>query len=255
MTARKSARKGAGKSARKTSRKTARKSPRKTARKATRKTAAPSVRKTARKALRRVSKEGAQLVKRARRVAAKAMADIGDASVRARTGKTWAQWFALIDRARVGAKRLEHGKIVEIVGRVKGVSGWWQQMISVAYERARGLRRKYQTKSGFNASSSKTMDVPLADVYDQWADESKRQLWLGAPAPALRKAIPQRSLRLTWHDGSWVNVGFASKADGRTQVALSHERLPNAKAVATYKTFWKEALARLQAAFSTPATP
>ena len=135
------------------------------------------------------------------------------------------------------------------------MSGWWQQMISVAYERARGLRRKYQTKSGFNANSSKTMDVPLAEVYDQWADESKPQLWLGAPAPAVRKAIPQRSLRLTWHDGSWVNVGFTSKGDGRTQVALSHERLPNAKAVATYKTFWKEALARLQAAFSTPATP
>ena len=252
MTARKAARKTSRKTTRKTARKTTGKPARKPGRKTTRKAAVPSVRRTARKALRRVSKEGAQLVKRARRVAAKAIADIGDATVRARTGKTWAQWFALIDRARAGAKKLEHGKIVEIVGRVRGVSGWWQQMISVAYERARGLRRKYQTKSGFNANSSKTMDVPLADVYDQWADESKRQLWLGAPAPAVRKAIPQRSLRLTWHDGSWVNVGFESKGHGKTQVALSHERLPNAKAVATYKTFWKEALARLQAAISTP---
>lgn len=240
----------ARKSARKALRKPAAKSTRKTARKSARKTARPSLQKTARKTARRVSAKGAQLVKGARRVAAKAIADIGDAVVRARTGKTWAQWFALLDRARAGAQKLEHGKIVEIVGRVRGVSGWWQQMITVAYERARGLRRKYQTTSGFNASGSKTMDVPLADLYDQWADEAKRQVWLGAPAPAVRKAVPQRSLRLTWHDGSWVTVAFYPKADGKSQVALAHERLPNAKAAATYKTFWKEALARLQAALS-----
>jgi uncharacterized protein YndB with AHSA1/START domain len=223
-----------------TARKRARKSPaRKTTKRARRKTARPKAPKALAKAAGRL------------RAAGKRAADVGDAAVRKATGKSLQQWFRVLDRA--GAKAMDHGRIVKILATARGVSGWWQQMITVAYERARGLREKYQTTSGFNAGASKTVSASLAELYDAWVDAEKQRAWLGVPMPEVRTALPERSLRLTWHDGSWVIVGFTDKGDGKAQVAVSHERLPNARAVAKYKAFWNDALARLATLVERPA--
>jgi uncharacterized protein YndB with AHSA1/START domain len=119
-------------------------------------------------------------------------------------------------------------------------------MITVAYERARGLRKKHQTTRGFVATVSKTVQVPVAQLYDAWADAEHQRGWLGSPAPQVRAARPQRSLRMTWHDGTQVLVFFEGKTRGKSTVAISHEKLPNGRAVLKSKAFWKEALARLQ---------
>jgi hypothetical protein len=222
--------------ARKSARKTGRKSTRKIARKTSRTSARPRKRTALAKAAKRV------------RAVGKRAADVGEAAVRKATGKGWREWFTLLDRA--GAKAMDHRSIVAILEKARGVSGWWRQTITVAYERARGLRRKYQTTSGFNASGSKTVTASLADLYDAWVDEEKQRAWLGVPTPIVRTASPQRSLRLTWHDGSWVNVGFYDKGDGKAQVAVSHERLPNARSAAKYKSFWKDALTRLETRYN-----
>ncbi|MGQ0640451.1 MAG: hypothetical protein ACT4P6_06720 [Gemmatimonadaceae bacterium] len=217
---------------------TARKKAPASRRKTTKRTAA---RKTTRRKPQKTLAKAASRI----RAAGKRAADVGEAAVLKATGKSLQHWFTVLDRA--GAKAMEHGRIVEVLGKARGVSGWWRQMITVAYERARGLRQKYQTTSGFNASGSKTFNAAIGDVYDAWVDEAKQREWLGVPMPTVRTATPQKSLRLTWHDGSWVIVGFTDKGDGKAQVAVSHERLPNARSVATYKQFWKDALARLQA--------
>ena len=178
------------------------------------------------------------------RAVGKKTADVGEAALRAATRKGWREWFALLDRA--GAKAMDHKGIVAVVGKVRGVSGWWQQTITVAYERARGLRRKYETTTGFNAGGSKTVAAPISDVFDAWVDSARQSVWLGAPPPEVRTALPPRSLRLTWHDGTRVNVGFSAKGANKAQIAVSHERLPNARAAEKYRKFWKEALLRLQ---------
>lgn len=214
---------------------TARKSARK---RATKKRATKSARSTRQKVL-------ATAAKRLRAAGQKA-ADVGEAAVRKATGKGWHEWFELLDKA--GARAMDHRAIVAVLSKVRGLPGWWQQMIAVAYERARGLRRRHQTDSGFVANASKTVKASLAELYDAWIDEGKLRAWLGVPPPEVRKAAPQRSLRLTWYDGSWVAVGFYDKGEGKSQVSLGHERLPNARAVAQYKKYWKDALARLEAA-------
>jgi uncharacterized protein YndB with AHSA1/START domain len=223
---------------------TAKKRTRRTAPKRSSKAAQKTAKRGARKPPRSTRRKAlAQAASRIRAVGKRA-ADVGEAAVRKATGKSLRHWFALLDRA--GAKAMDHRSIVAILGKARGVSGWWQQMITVAYERARGLRQRYQTASGFTANVSKTVNAPLAALYDAWVDEAKERTWLGVPLPAVRSALPQRSLRLTWHDGSWVTVGFTDKGSGKAQVALAHERLPNARAVSKYKAFWKDALERLQ---------
>ena len=212
---------------------------------ATRKRARTSARKSTKRKTSRPTKRKA-LAKASKRIKAvgKRAAEVGDAAVRKATGKPMRHWFALLDRA--GGKAMDHGAIVTILGKARGVSGWWQQMITVAYERARGLRKKYETTTGFTAGSTKTVVASVDQLYDAWTDPAKQRMWLGVPAPDVRTAQPGRSLRLTWHDGSWVIVGFADKGEGKAQVAVSHERLPNAKSANKYRAFWKDALARLQ---------
>jgi hypothetical protein len=58
---------------------------------------------------------------------------IGDEAVRAKTGKTWGQWIATLDKA--GARTMEHAEIASLLHEKFGVPGWWTQMVTVGYER------------------------------------------------------------------------------------------------------------------------
>src|SRR5437764_12460023 len=96
-------------------------------------------------------------------------AGIGTAAVRAKTGKGWADWFKLLDRA--GAVEMNHAAIAKHLHDKLGCTPWWSQMIAVGYEQERGLRVKHQKCDGdFSASASKTVAVPVADLYAAWTD-------------------------------------------------------------------------------------
>jgi uncharacterized protein YndB with AHSA1/START domain len=172
-----------------------------------------------------------------------AWAGMSDEAVKAATGKDWKGWIAALDKA--GAAKLPHRDIAKLM-RDKFVlaSGWWCQMVTVGYEQAKGLRDVHQTASGYTAGVSKTMAAPASAVYAAWSDARKRKAWLPDPL-TVRTATPAKSLRITWHDGTRVDVYLTPKVAGKTQVAVQHERLPDAQAVAAMKAFWKDALGRL----------
>src|SRR5450432_4053299 len=95
--------------------------------------------------------------------ASKAKADRpSDAAVQSATGRDWDDWFRRLDRA--GSAKLDHTTIARRLGeKSPELSPWWRQMITVHYERARGLRVTHQKFDGsFSASASKTVDVPVA---------------------------------------------------------------------------------------------
>jgi hypothetical protein len=70
-------------------------------------------------------------------------AGISNEAVKARTGRTWPEWFAILDEA--GAPVVGHKGIVTLLTKYHRVGHWWRQMITVAYEQERGLREKHQT--------------------------------------------------------------------------------------------------------------
>jgi len=178
-------------------------------------------------------------------------AGIGDAAVRARTGKSWKEWFALLDQA--GARQLDHKGIVALMSRQHGVGGWWQQMVAVAYEQARGLRKKHQKLEGFQISSSKTIDAPVAKLFAAWHDPKARARWLKESKLAIRKATENKSLRITWADGKTnIDVNFYSKGDGKTQVVAQHSKLASAQQAERMKKYWAEQLERLKEILSGP---
>jgi uncharacterized protein YndB with AHSA1/START domain len=120
-------------------------------------------------------------------------------------------------------------------------------MVTVGYEQARGLREKYETASGFEAGRSKTIAAPADAVFAAWNDPRRRARWLADPGITIRTAQPGKSLRITWVDGTHVDVGLVSKGEARTQVSVQHRKLANARAVEGMKAYWGKQLERLQA--------
>lgn len=63
----------------------------------------------------------------------------------------------------------------------------------------------------------------------------------------IRKATVNKSMRITWQEpASNVDVGFYSKADNKSQVAIEHGKLQDAAAGERMKAYWGEAFDRLR---------
>src|SRR5262249_51166769 len=87
------------------------------------------------------------------------LAGMSDVSVAKKTGRTWAEWVRLLDKA--GAAHKSHREIVEVVSS-SGMPDWWAQMVTVGYERIRGLRARGQRRDGsYEATKSRTFAVPI----------------------------------------------------------------------------------------------
>ncbi len=172
---------------------------------------------------------------------------MSDAAVQASTGKNWKEWFAILDQA--GARKMDHKQIVACLAQHHRLGPWWQQMVTVIYEQARGLREKHQASDGFAANGSRTIAAALPALYKAWHDERARCRWLGDAAMTIRTATPKKSLRILWGDGqSRVDVMFYAKGKGKSQVTVDHRRLADGKQAARMKSYWSQALDRLKAA-------
>lgn len=170
---------------------------------------------------------------------------VGDAALQAKTGRTWEEWFAVLDAA--GATEKGHTETAQYLYDELGVDGWWAQMITVGYEQARGKRVKHQKANGYEVSVSKTLPVPIGTLFSAWQDEAIRGRWLPEPGVIVRKATPEKSMRLGWPDQTLVSVDFYPKGDSKTQVAVQHGKLPDSEAADRMKAWWGDVLNRLKA--------
>ncbi len=172
-------------------------------------------------------------------------AGVGSDAVQRATGRAWAEWLAVLDRA--GAKAMVHKDIALLLSRKFEVADWWCQMVTVGYEQARGLRVRHQQADGFAANVSRTFSADLENLCDAWEDPRARARWLRAANVEVKRATEGKSMRLAWSPGdSSVNVGFAAKGDSKSQVQVAHGKLKSAAAVARQKAYWAEALDRLK---------
>src|ERR1051326_3820677 len=171
-------------------------------------------------------------------------AGIRSEAVRAKTGKGWAEWFAILDEA--GAAKWPHKEIAKHMHEL-GCGPWWAQMVTVGYEQARGLRVKHQTAEGFSASGSKTVAVPVAKLYAAWTDAKMRAKWL-RDGITIRSGTKNKSLRIFGDgDESSTDVRFYTKGPGKSQVTIERRKLGSVKEVQRVKKYWAAALTKLQA--------
>lgn len=184
-------------------------------------------------------------VEATKRLAAASQERIADNKLADATGKTWDEWFVLLDSW--GAKDRKHPDIVRHLIDDLSVPGWWAQTITVGYERARGMRLKHQQPDGFAVSASKTVAVPVEVLFDAFVKAPRRNEWLTDGAMTIRTSIEHRTARFNWEDGSTrVVVGFIDKGPAKSTVAISHEKLPDAYEAERAKALWKDRLTRLK---------
>jgi hypothetical protein len=170
---------------------------------------------------------------------------MSDEAVKERTGKVWAEWFKILDKA--GAKKWVHKDIARYLSEKQNVGPWWAQMVSVGYEHERGLRDQFQNCNGeFSANSSRTFGVPMVKIYKAWTDEKLRRRWLPGAKMEITTATPGKSLRAKWDGDTRLSVYFNGKGAGRTQIAVDHMKLASSKECAQMKSYWFAALNRLQ---------
>ncbi|TXD37745.1 hypothetical protein FRC98_08645 [Lujinxingia vulgaris] len=188
-------------------------------------------------------------------------------AVQKATGHSWDHWFSLLDD--LGAKQMSHKAIADHLHTQQGVSGWWAQSITVAYERARGMREVGETTRGFQASRQKTFLPNPAAAWELLISTEGLGAWLGSGAPdalhegqtfdlpdsvhvEVRTIRAGEQLRLGWTPTNAdrtqvVIVWVTASASGKGTIGFTHENLPDADARESARTRWSEALNSLQA--------
>jgi uncharacterized protein YndB with AHSA1/START domain len=176
---------------------------------------------------------------------------ISGEAVKAKTGRDWAEWIAVLDKA--GAQQMTHQQIVAYLQNEQGIGAWWQQMVTGGYEKARKGRATGEMPDGFQAGANKTIAASAEAVFRHWRTAAARARWLADDQLTVTTARAGKSLRAKWNaDDSRVSVDFWPKGEGKTQVSVTHSRLKNARAVAQLKKHWAKALGDLKALVEKP---
>jgi hypothetical protein len=169
---------------------------------------------------------------------------MSDESVLRGTGKTWDEWFVLLDGWE--AARREHPEIARHLHDAHGIDGWWAQTVTVGYERARGMRAVHERPDGFSVNASKTFPVPVEQLFAAFVDDAMRDRWLGPGELRLRTNQPNRSARFdVLANDTRLAAWFTAKGPEKSSVQLQHERLPTADEIDGWRAHWKASLTRL----------
>jgi hypothetical protein len=84
-------------------------------------------------------------------------------------------------------------------------------------------------------------------LYRAFNDARTRRRWLGGVKFTIRTAIPEKSMRVTWPDGTSVELYFIVKGPAKSQVAVQHVKLADKASADRMKAFWAERLGALEA--------
>ena len=175
---------------------------------------------------------------------------LSDASAIKATGRGFDHWFAVLDAFDTRTKG--HTAAAAHLSEVHGVRSWHSQMITVAYERARGLRSLNQSCSGdFQVGVSKAMPAGIEPIVDAMRDRG----WLEGADPELVRAYPSSAawkrnrpdlakLRFKWGAGT-VEIRVTAKKGGATVVA-DNMKLADAAQVDRRRKQWRGALEALK---------
>src|SRR3990172_6974372 len=101
---------------------------------------------------------------------------IGDVAVKKRTGHGYDHWFKMIDK--FDRRKNGHKATAKHLNEKHGVDEWYAQMITVEYERKKGIRATGPRITGsYEVSISRTVNVPIEKAFEAWAKPSALNKW------------------------------------------------------------------------------
>jgi Domain of unknown function (DUF4287) len=186
--------------------------------------------------------------------------EVTDESARKKTGHGLDHWFAVMDAFGAAAKG--HTATAAHLYEEHGVPGWHAQGITVAYERAHGLRELNQSCTGtFQVSVSKTVPATVAEVIDALKSAERRAAWLRDADPELVQAFDAaftgdkpREVKTKGSDYAWlrfpwgrtVEIRITGKPKGGASVVADNGDLASPEQVEQRRAQWRVALTGLQ---------
>lgn len=185
---------------------------------------------------------------------------ISDEAVVKATGRTWNEWFTLLDSE--GARNMEHKDIARMLRDKEYIrNGWWCQEVTVAYELARGMRVVGETKTaGFEIGVQKTLDIPSGRLWDFLTSPSGLGILLGTPlrlelVPGeeyltengakgqIRSVAPGEKLRFTWQpagrDSATTVQLYLVPSGEKTSIRFHQEQLAGEDEREQMRSHWR----------------
>jgi hypothetical protein len=192
--------------------------------------------------------------------ASRSKGGVSDATSREKTGHGLEHWFEVIDR--FGGVEKGHTASARHLYEAHSVPGWYAQGITVAYERARGVRSVNQRCDGaYEVSVSKVVTGKTADVIKALADRRVRTRWVKDVDARLVKALSaaldsrtskgivvrpdgQGRFRYKWGDTT-VQLHLLPKAGGKVSIIATNSKLSGSTVVEERRALWRTALGAL----------
>ena len=164
-----------------------------------------------------------------------------DATVQARTGRTWDQWRAVIDGW--SGHEQGHAEVARWLQEEHGVEGWWAQSITVGWERITGRRLPGQVADGtFTANRSATITTDASLLGELLRDEDARAWLFPGLEPQLRSRPSSKNVRIALTTGV-AEIAIAPRDAGRATITVQHAKLPSPAEATRWKAYWGDWLA------------
>jgi hypothetical protein len=182
---------------------------------------------------------------------------LSDAKSREKTGHGLDHWFGVLDA--FGAVAKGHTASARQLYEEHGVDGWYAQGITVAYERARGVRGMNQRCDGdYEVSVSKVITATTRQLVKAFSDARERKSWTdGLDATlvsSLSAALPVRAakgfvvrpdgqarFRFKWNDTT-VQLNVYPKPGGKVSLVATNLKLSSAAMVEERRAILRVAL-------------
>jgi uncharacterized protein YndB with AHSA1/START domain len=191
---------------------------------------------------------------------------IDDATCKADTGKTLAEWFQLMDAHGGLAKgRRELGN--RLLQEIHQVEPWWATTLNIEYETRHGAMEKDGRAKGYMICATRSIKATPDACYALFRDSQSLDKWLGPKheyalaegatlanadgnRATVKKFTPGKTIRLEWTQpdaapGTPVEVKF-QPAGAKTTVMVLHDRLQTRADADGMRRAWGEALDRLK---------
>lgn len=191
------------------------------------------------------------------RPASPAKGGVSEKSVIEKTGHSLDHWFGVLNA--FGAATKGHTATAAYLYKEHKVPGWYAQGITLAYERAMGLREVNQACSGkFQVSVSKTVPATVAEVVEALASPERRAAWLEGSDPALAQALDSaftgnkpREVKTKGSDNAWlrypwdanrIEIRILGKPNGKATVTADNQNLTDSAQVEERRAQWRTVL-------------
>lgn len=167
---------------------------------------------------------------------------IKDQTVLQMTKKSWEEWFTILDHK--DAQEMTHTEIARFLyDKYLKENSWWCQMIANNYERSRGLKKKYETRDGFQVSATRTIQKPYTIIMKFLSSKKSLNQWLEDQNVEIKSTAAHQVVRLGWSDKkSIVTILLTDKNDLATIISVEHRKIANELMANTMKTYWKKKL-------------